>query len=215
MSESLRTGVVVLILELGMKTAQGTRWPRDLTASERQSWGPCLQSRALPHPPAVLEEAPRAHPTIGLLGNRVSWPGFLQRVVQMGETAQLPCLAASRPPKAAIHLALIGSSPAASRMSRGHLASLLSTFSPRLCLRRSVFLSVPLLNPCLSPSLSLSGSVVSTTVCLSLCHYRSLISVFFGGGGTELSLRTFSLLFPLPWEDPQDIQPLGNALYSA
>lgn len=61
--------------------------------------------------------------------------------------------------RVAIHLALIGSSPAASRMSHGRLASLLSTFSPCLYLGQSVFLSVPVSETCLSVCLSVSLSL--------------------------------------------------------
>lgn len=73
-------------------------------------------------------------------------------------------------PKAPIHLALIGSSPASfldEPWAPGQPAQHLLC----LCLRPFVFLSVPLLNPCLSPSLCLSGAVsLLLCVCLSISY---------------------------------------------
>lgn len=92
-----------------------------------------------------------------------------------------------RLPKAAIHLALIGSSPAASRMSLGRLASLLSTFSPRL----SQAVCLPACPSVKSLFLSL-WVCVPTNVSLSLPFFSSLLCFVY--------CRASSLAFPLPQE---------------
>ena len=92
-------------------------------------------------------------------------------------------------PRTAIHLALIGSIPAASGMSHGHVASELSTFSPRFCLSHPAFLSVSL----------------SCRILVPLSLFISLFSLFF-----FCLPRGLLLDLSLPQEYPQDLQCLGN-----
>ena len=91
-------------------------------------------------------------------------------------------------PRTAIRLALIGSIPVASGMSHGHVASELSTFSPRFCLSHPAFLSVSLSCRILVP-LSLFISLFSLSLFFVYCLPSSLL--------LDRSL-------------PQDIQHLGN-----
>lgn len=99
-------------------------------------------------------------------------------------------------PRTAIHLTLIGSIPAASGMSHGHVASELSTFSPRFCLSHPAFLSVSL----------------SCRILVPMSLFISLFSAFFFF--LIACLRASSLIFPCPRSNPRMSRAWGITVAS-